>query len=69
MAHGHSIPAAPATSSAVATAVVAALPWGLALKLVVLAVLAISAVVGVVATAIIHPRLMLEELRSAPASS
>jgi hypothetical protein len=35
----------------------------------VLAVLAISAVVAVVATAIIHPRLMLEELRSAPTSS
>jgi hypothetical protein len=56
MAQGHSIPAAPATSSAVATAVattvVAALPWGLALKLVVLAVLAIFAVVGEVATAI-----------------
>jgi hypothetical protein len=35
----------------------------------VIAVLAISAGVSVVATAIIHPRLMLEELRSAPASS
>ncbi len=75
MAQGHSVTAAVlATSSPVATAVVAALPWGLALMLVVLAVLAISAVVDVVATAIIHPRvriagMMLEKLRSAPASS